>query len=493
MDELDILDGGSYLSAMDSRLYGGGGIGCYSLRILRQYIYLAACNSFEVELSGEIGLPTNRISSSRPRIPSWLGKYHRQVIKQVINLITSIPSCLYEPSTWIRNSAVIVTGGLGYVGSHVCSRLLCKGYTVLIIDNLTNSFDSVVRDIRLTLEASDMGFLASKKMIHLPIDYGNAISLSQALVSYSRNLQIIGAIHLAASKSVSESLENPGKYYENNVIKMESFLRVLGKHGVHNVIFSSSATVYGSLPSEMASKALNEDMVPIVGPDVPMQGIAKTMAGLTPYGISKVLGEAMIKKFVEGHSRRRGMVFRLFNPVGCDPSGYLKENPRDNHWCGGGIMQMIRKAVVDDTVFQVFGGGGDEGDGSCIRDFVHVGDIARGIVMGFESCLHMEGNGGRCRVYNLASGKGVSVKQLLKEVEETIGLVLKVEKCKKREGDLPISIGDVEKVKKELGWVPEMGVQDLCRDFCRANGIGKDAGEEPVHVSGLIRSISESL
>ncbi|KAF3174644.1 hypothetical protein TWF788_008663 [Orbilia oligospora] len=444
------------------------------MRVVQQHIYLSTVNSFHENGLSSAGNPlANWTSPPRLDIPCWLEEYHRRLIKQVINLLTSIPCCLYEPSSRAQNPAILITGGLGYVGSHVCIELLRKGYTILIVDDLTNSFGSVVRDIGLTLEASGLGNLPSRRLIHIPIDYGDPVCLDRALVSYSRYLRVTGTIHLAASKSVAESLENPWKYYENNVIKMERFLGVLGKHVIRNVVFSSSATIYGCLPSEMTSKALNEDMVPIVGLDVP---IKDTTAGLTPYGISKIVGEAMVRKFVDDHPRRRAVVFRLFNPVGCDPSGYLRENPRDYQFCGGGVMQKIKKAIVDDTVFQVFGGGGDGGDGSCIRDFVHVGDIARGIVMGLEDCLHASEAKERCKVYNLASGKGVSVKQLLKEVEKESGTIVKIEDFqKRREGDVPISIGDMEKVRSELGWRPEVRLPDICRHFCRAYGLRKYA------------------
>ncbi|EGX48256.1 hypothetical protein AOL_s00080g381 [Orbilia oligospora ATCC 24927] len=468
---------------MDSRFDKGDVMPVLSLRahwfgltsLVRQHIYLATVNPFhENGLSSAENPLANWTSSPRPT-PWWHERYHKRLIKQVINLLTSLPCYLYEPFGGARNPVVLVTSGLGYVGSHVCIELLRKGYTILIVDDLTNSFGSVVQDIRLTLEASGLGNLPSRRLIHIPIDYGDPISLDRALVFYSRYLRVTGVIHLAASKSVAESLKNPWKYYENNVIKMERFLRVLGKHGIRNVVFSSSATAYGCLPSEMASKALNEDMVPIIGLDV---DIKDTTAGLTPYGISKIFGEAMIKKFVDDHPRRRAVVFRLFNPVGSDPSSYLKENPRDYQWCVGGVMQMIKKAVVDDTVFQVFGGSGDGGDGSCIRDFVHVGDIARGFVMGFEDCLRADETKKRCKVYNLASGKGVSVKQLLKEVENESGAIVKIEDCqKRREGDVPISIGDMEKVRNDLGWRPEARLTDICKHFCRAYGIGKYAGE----------------
>ncbi|KAF3143677.1 hypothetical protein TWF569_007294 [Orbilia oligospora] len=472
MGDVDSLYEELQLSAMDSRFDKGGVMVVLFLRaqwfslmrVVQQHIYLATVNSFHENGLSSAGNPlANWTSSPRPTIPWWHEKYHQQFIKQVINLLSSISCYLYEPFGGARNSAVLVTGGLGYVGSHVCIELLRRAYTILIVDDLMNSFGSVVRDIGLTLEASGLGNLPSRRLIHISIDYGDPVSLDRALVSYSRYLRVTGAMHLAASKPVAESLKNPWKYYENNVVKMETFLRLLGKHGIRNIVFSSSATAYGCLPSEMASKALNEDMVTIIGLDV---NIKDTIAGLTPHGISKIFGEAMIKKFVDDHPRRRAVVFRLFNPVGCNPFGYLKENPRDYQWCGGGVMQKIKKAVVDDTVLQVFGGGGDGGDGSCIRDFVHVGDIARGIVMGFEDCLRVDETKKRCKVYNLASGKGVSVKQPLKGIENESGAIVKIEDCqKRREGDVPISIGDMEKVRSELGWRPELRLADICRHF----------------------------
>ncbi|KAK6519259.1 hypothetical protein TWF281_003095 [Arthrobotrys megalospora] len=313
-------------------------------------------------------------------------------------------------------------------------------------------------------------------MLHVPIDYGDTRALDQVLKAYSRYFRILGAVHLAASKSVAESLKNPRKYYDNNVVKMEGFLRVLGRHGVGNVVFSSSATVYGCLPPEITTNtALKEDMVPILDPRVPREEILNTTAKLTPYGISKILGEALVARFVAENPKRKAAVFRLFNPVGCDSSGYIKENPRDGQRCGGGVMQMIRKAVEGNTPFEVYGTKRENGDGSCVRDFVHVGDIASGIVMGFESCLYgIHGKGKeRVRVYNLTSGNGVSVKRLVNEVEKESGVVVRMKECEGREGDVAVSVGDIEKARRELGWIPELGIRKVCRDFCRAYGIKK--------------------
>ncbi|KAK6502061.1 hypothetical protein TWF481_009874 [Arthrobotrys musiformis] len=456
------------------------GVRLPSLGVLRQYTCLDACKSSKPEFAWTATPSTNRTSFPRLDIPPWLLGYHKRVIRHVVNVFNSIPSLLSVPSARFLGSAVLVTGGLGYVGSHVCLELLKRGYTVLAVDDLTNSFIDVVRSISLALEASGFEARLSRRIVHIPIDYGDAVSLNNALIFYYQYFDVTAAIHLAASKSVAESLKNPWKYYENNVFKMGKFLEVLGRNRIMNVVFSSSATVYGALPSDMAFTAVSEDMVPILGPGLSIERAVSMADGLTPYGVSKILGEAMIQKFVEEHPRRRAVVFRLFNPVGCDPSGFLKETPRDTTWCGGGVMQMVKKALVDDDVFEIYKGGGEGGDGSCIRDFVHVGDIARGIVMGFQNGYSPEGPGERCRVYNLASGEGVSIKQLVEALEKESGVVAKVEECGSREGDVAVSIGDGAKIRRELGWMPEMGVKEISRDFCKAYGIGWYSGETGV-------------
>ncbi|KAF3935392.1 hypothetical protein ABW20_dc0102166 [Dactylellina cionopaga] len=207
--------------------------------------------------------------------------------------------------------------------------------------------------------------------------------------------------------------------------------------------------------------------------------------GITPYGISKLLGESLVHRFAASHCTRRAIIFRLFNPVSCDPSGHLSENPRDERWCGGNVMRMVLKTLKkgengNDGVFEIYGTDyqGSE-DGSCVRDFVHVSDIARGIAMGFEALISgatgdLQGEN-RCKVYNLASGKGVSVKQLIRQVEKESGLVVRTKECARREGDVAVSIGSIEKAGKELGWMPEKGFEDVCKDFCRCYGIGSSS------------------
>ncbi|KAK6358766.1 hypothetical protein TWF730_008085 [Orbilia blumenaviensis] len=410
-------------------------------------------------------------------IPSRIRNYYQLVTSQAIKVLTSIPCCLYTSVSPSRGPAVLVTGGLGYVGSHVCLELLKRGYTILIIDDLRNSFSNTVQNIGLAFETSGFGEYktAIQNMNHIPIDYGDTQALNQALVGYGRYFLIVGAIHLAASKSVAESLKNPRKYYENNVSKMERFLTALGSLGIRNVIFSSSATVYGCLPPETALKPLKEDLVPVFRS---LRQLGGMLGGLTPYGISKILGEGLVARFVERDKQRNGVVFRLFNPVGCDPSGHLKDDPKDKK-CRGGVMQMIMKSVRRDQVFEVYGTGlGGRGDKSCIRDFVHVADIARGIAMGLEACVYKGyRDRERLKVYNLASGGGISVKQLVRKVGLESRVAVRVRECSKREGDIAVSVGDNGKIECQLGWVPERSIEAVCKDFCHAYNLQKDRGD----------------
>ncbi|EPS41601.1 hypothetical protein H072_4476 [Dactylellina haptotyla CBS 200.50] len=405
---------------------------------------------------------------------------YRQFIIRVIEFLTAVPCCINTPQPAYRNPAVLVTGGLGFVGSHVCLELLRREHRVIIIDDLSNSYSEAVGGIFRALGRDDdkNGGLRTVQLVdHIPVDYGNTKAVFSLLACYREKFEIMGVIHLAAFKSVAESVEYPEKCYENNVVKTVNFLRVLGGLGIANVVFASSAAVYGGLQQNGSSgDPLIEDMVPIYDSFNTKGSHQKEANGLSPYGISKLVGESLVSRFTAENTNRRSIVFRLFNPVGCDPSGYLKETPRDEKWCGGNVMQMILKTITGEKeTFDLYGTDYfNEGscDGTCVRDYVHVGDIAVAMVMGLEACFfHRTDSRQRCRVYNLASGKGVSVKQLIRSVEDHRGIVIRTRMRGRRKGDMAISIGSREKVTRELQWAPRMSLADICRDFCRCYGI----------------------
>ncbi|KAK6540633.1 hypothetical protein TWF694_008027 [Orbilia ellipsospora] len=426
--------------------------------------------------------PFSRILSQNiePARLDFPSKCNRDLILRVLRFLSTIPCCLSLSRLHINcRSAVLVTGGLGYIGTHVCLELLRKNYHVIVVDNLTNSYRDALSSILRAFSNGNEPLGRRKDLItHISIDYGDAKALDQVLAEFQRYLNILGTIHLAASKSVGESILNPAKYYENNVVKTDRFLKCLGRYGIKNVVLASSAAVYGNLARNSSLDGLKEEQVPIVDPFIAPGEFGKVVSGLSPYGISKLLCESLVYRFATEDPTRRAIAFRLFNPVGCDPSGYLKEAPKDTEWCGGSIMQMVLKTINgSNSMLEIFGAdyfGDGSGDGSCVRDFVHVSDIARGLVMGLERCAlqRIDRRQPRFEIYNLASGKGVSVKQLIRAIEQECDIKVKTKICGRRKGDVAVSIGSMDKVRIEMGWVPDMGLQQVCQHFCRCYNIG---------------------
>ncbi|EWC43767.1 hypothetical protein DRE_07332 [Drechslerella stenobrocha 248] len=364
----------------------------------------------------------------------------------------------------------MVTGGLGFIGSHVCLELLRNAYNVIILDNLSNSDRDILGDITSAFLArpSDGRHVKDTRILHLPYDYGDSQAVNAALTGFQDRLDIVGAMHLGASKSVSESFEDPDKYYENNVVKTASFLDVLSARGVQNIVFSSSAIVYGRRHACSRESPLSESlvMVPEVG-SIP-QSAAEFLDygnGSSPYSVSKLCGESLVSHFTQRQAGSRGVIFRLFNPVGCDDTGYLAEKSRDcKH--SRGIMPTLLKSIRDTSVvFGVYGTDYETADGSCMRDFVHVSDIAKGMVMGIRACVGGSLMAG-CRVYNLATGRGVSVKQMVEGLERQSGMA-------RRTGDIAVSVGSSARARAELGWTPQKDVGDICRDLCKHHRLGR--------------------
>lgn len=300
---------------------------------------------------------------------------------------------------------VLLTGGLGYIGSHVCVELLNTNYNVIVIDNLCNSNINTLTTIEK---------ITNKRVIFYNIDINDNI-VNNIFIDHTIDV----VIHLAALKSVPDSIEQPLTYYYNNVVGTLHLLNIMKKYQVNEIIFSSSATVYK--PSDTM---LNEECE--LGP-------------INPYGNTKW----MVEKILQDTSINC-TVLRYFNPIGNHESGMLY------NYCGSNIMPTIGNTLKGDGVFSIFGNDYDTIDGTCIRDYIHVVDVAKAhlVVIGGE----------RYNVYNIGTGVGTSVLQLAEKMS------VKYTIAPRRKGDTPVSVCDPSKIYKALGWKTTLTIDDMCRD-----------------------------
>lgn len=321
---------------------------------------------------------------------------------------------------------VLVTGGTGYIGSHTIIELYKKGYEIDVLDNLYNSKKTVLDKIEK---------IAGKKPDFYKIDLLEYDKMDKLFEEHDYDL----VIHFAGLKAVGESVEKPLMYYENNVGGAVNLLKCMKNHGVNKIIFSSSATVYGAQPIPK----LNEAM--------------QTGGGITnPYGETKHVIEEILKDVGESDPKFEAVILRYFNPVGNHPSGLIGEDPNG---IPNNLMPIIMKVARGEIKeLSVYGDDYDTPDGTCIRDYIHVVDLARGHVAAID------GMKPGVSIYNLGSGKGTSVLEMIKAFEGASGKKLPYKIVERRAGDLPEIFADPTKAFNELGWKTELSVADAMRD-----------------------------
>lgn len=324
---------------------------------------------------------------------------------------------------------ILLTGGTGYIGSHVAVELLQGGHEVTILDNLVNSKESVLDRIEE---------IARKKPTFYNVDLLDEGGLEK--VFSDKQFDVV--MHFAGLKAVGESVEQPLKYYENNVIGTINLLRVMRAHNVSRVIFSSSATVYGNIGGE----GLAEDL--------------ETGRGITnPYGKTKYMIEEILKDVCKADKDFSATILRYFNPVGAHQSGKLGEDPngRPNN-----LMPIVMKVARGEySELSVYGNDYPTPDGTCIRDYIHVVDLAKGHV----AALGNMKNG--TQIYNLGTGKGTSVFEMMAAFEKASGEKLPYKIVDRRAGDLPCLFCNPTKAEVELGWKAELTITDVMEDTLR--------------------------
>jgi len=322
---------------------------------------------------------------------------------------------------------IFVTGGAGYIGSHTVLELLKNGYDVIIADNFSNSKPEAIKRIRE---------LAGHNFLFYEMDVCDEKQLEKV---FSEN-KIDCVIHFAGLKAVGESVEKPLEYYKNNLNSTISLCNVMKNHNVKKFIFSSSATVY----SGDNKMPLTED--------------STTGGCINPYGWTKYMCEQILTDTVKSVPNWSVVLLRYFNPIGAHESGRIGEDPAD---IPNNLMPFIAQtAVGKQKLLYVKGTDYDTPDGTCIRDYIHVVDLAEGHVTAIN---YLENHKG-ISIFNLGTGNGVSVLELISAFEEATGIEIKKENAPRRYGDLPVSFASTEKAKKELGWEAKKTIKEGCAD-----------------------------
>jgi len=321
---------------------------------------------------------------------------------------------------------ILVTGGAGYIGSHTCLELLAAGHEVTVVDNLSNSKAVSLERVQA---------LAGRRLEFFEIDLLDR----DALESVFKASSFDAVIHFAGYKAVGESVARPLKYYRNNISGTLVLCDVMQQNGVYQLIFSSSATVYG-----------NPDTVPITE-DFPLRAT-------NPYGQTKLTIEIILKDLHAADSRWHPVLLRYFNPVGAHESGRIGEDPRG---IPNNLMPFIAQVAVGKLErLQVFGNDYPTPDGTGVRDFIHVVDLAKGHVHALDRFHRPPA----VDVYNLGTGRGYSVLQMLAAFERACGK--KIPHCfvQRRPGDAAVCFADPSKAERELGWTARRDIDAMCRD-----------------------------
>ena len=308
-----------------------------------------------------------------------------------------------------QDQTILVTGGAGYIGSHAALALKKAGYNVIILDNLSYGHQEIVDDV-----------LQVKLVIG---DTSDRTLLDQLFTTH----KIDAVIHFAAYIAVGESVKEPGKYYSNNVASTLNLLEAMLAHGINKIVFSSTCAVYG-MPQE-----------------VPMTE-SHPHNPLSPYAASKDMVERILNDFDTAFNLK-SVAFRYFNACGADPGGLLGEDHTpETHLIPLALLTALKKR---DSLY-IFGTDYDTPDGTCVRDYIHVNDLADAHVLGLEYLL----SGGASEVFNLGNGNGFSVREVIETAREVTGLEIPAIESERRPGDAPILVGSSQKVREMLGWNP---------------------------------------
>ncbi|HOQ76281.1 MAG TPA: UDP-glucose 4-epimerase GalE [Thermoclostridium sp.] len=326
----------------------------------------------------------------------------------------------------VKKATVLVTGGAGYIGSHTVVELLDQGYDVIIVDNFSNSKPEVLRRIR---EITGKDFLFYKK------DLLDKDGLEEVFEKH----RIDAVIHFAGLKAVGESVAKPMEYYHNNLTGTLNLCSLMQKHNIKRMVFSSSATVYG-----VNNKApFTEDM---------------PLSAINPYGWTKFMIEQILRDIYVADNSWSTILLRYFNPIGAHESGRIGEDPNG---IPNNLMPYITQVAVGKLEYlKVFGDDYDTHDGTGVRDYIHVVDLAKGHISALEKVLTSAG----IDAVNLGTGEGYSVLDVVKSFENANGIKIPYKVTGRRPGDIDICFADTSKALRVLDWKAEKTLEDMCRD-----------------------------
>ena len=323
--------------------------------------------------------------------------------------------------------AILVTGGAGYIGSHTVVELQNRGYDVVVIDNLCNSSEKVLGRVEA---------ITGKKVPFYRVDIRDRIGLEEVFAKE----QIDSVIHFAGLKAVGESVSKPWEYYENNIGGTLVLVDVMRRHGVKNIIFSSSATVYGD-PAQIP-----------VTEDCPKGQCTN------PYGWTKSMLEQILTDIQKADPEWNVVLLRYFNPIGAHESGTIGENPNG---IPNNLMPYITQVAVGKReILNIFGKDYDTPDGTCIRDYIHVVDLALGHVAAIRKLTENPG----LFVFNLGTGTGYSVLDVVNAFMEANHLTIPYRFVERRPGDVPVNYSDPSKAYREMGWKTQYDLKKMCAD-----------------------------
>ena len=325
---------------------------------------------------------------------------------------------------------ILVTGGTGYIGSHTTVELMQQGYEVVIVDNLSNSSMDVLDGIEA---------IVGVRPAFEQVDCNDAMELDAVFTRYP---DIQGVIHFAASKAVNESVQQPLMYYRNNLMSLVTVLEQMKKHGVHNIVFSSSCTVYGQPAEE----------------HLPVDENAPIQVPLSPYGNTKQINEEIIRDEAHANAQLQSIILRYFNPIGAHPSAMIGELPN-------GVPQNLLPFVTQTAIglrpeLKVFGDDYHTHDGSCIRDYIYVVDLAKAHVKAVERMLKHHA-AEQVEVFNRGPGRGLSVLEILNTFMKVTGVKVPYQIVGRREGDIEQVWANPDKANRVLGWKADTPIEDV--------------------------------
>ncbi len=324
---------------------------------------------------------------------------------------------------------ILVTGGAGYIGSHTCLELLETGHEVVVVDNLMNSKEESLKRVQE---------ITGKPLIFNPVDLLDR----HALIDIFTRHHIDAVIHFAGLKAVGESVRVPLKYYHNNITGTLILCEVMAEHSVKNIVFSSSATVYG----DPAAVPIREDFP--VGPT-------------NPYGRTKLMIEEILKDLFVSDPSWNIALLRYFNPIGAHKSGRIGEDPDG---IPNNLVPYISQVAVGRLQeLKVFGNDYPTPDGTGLRDYIHVVDLAQGHLYALDRLLAGSG----VMTYNLGTGRGYSVLEVVSAFEKACSRKIRFQIVGRRDGDIAACFADPSKANRELGWAAKRGIEEMCIDTWR--------------------------